>query len=81
MNELQSIERGRAGRCFQTAWVALLDAQRVSQHNIGQLPTLPVTALLNAASNGEHDEEKARSYGFESPRPLRTPRTASRCTK
>jgi hypothetical protein len=38
---------------------------RVSQHNISQLPTLLMTALLNAASNGEHDEEKARSYGFE----------------
>jgi hypothetical protein len=49
---------------FQTAWVSLLNAQRVNQHNIGQLPTLLMTAILNAASNGENDEEKLAAMGL-----------------
>jgi hypothetical protein len=43
---------------FQTAWLSLLHDERVLANNVDRLPGLLMGAVLDAAAEGESDEEK-----------------------
>jgi hypothetical protein len=43
---------------FQTAWLSLLQDERLLASNIDRLPGLLMSAVLDAASEGGSDEEK-----------------------
>jgi hypothetical protein len=43
---------------FQTAWLSLLQDERVLASNVDRLPGLLMGAVLDVAADGESDEEK-----------------------
>ena len=43
---------------FQTAWLSLLEDERLETSNIDRLPGLLMSAILESARGGERDEEK-----------------------
>ena len=43
---------------FQTAWLSLLQDERLLASNVDRLPGLLMSAVLDAAGEGESDEEK-----------------------
>ena len=49
-------ERQLVTRAFQTAWKALLKAERITAQNIERAPTLLMEAIVDAAHGGERDE-------------------------
>jgi hypothetical protein len=49
---------------FQVAWLSLLNDERVTSTNIDHLPSLLMSAILEAAWSGERDEQQLATAGL-----------------